>query len=193
MLEWIVTASLLILLVILLRRLPIAPWQRYALWLVVLARLLVPVQLYVSPVTVHALLPEEPAFVQASGGQIQPQAPAAGGSSPDLWPGLVAAVKERFPSAYPFLSNPDAAEGRLEGEVLTLWMKDDFTKNVAGTPPVLAELGRLASAQTGLAVRCVAKVGRPPAQAPAAAAPEHDRLDDLLAFGRQFDNIVTEE
>ena len=121
------------------------------------------------------------------------QAPAAGGSSPDLWPGLVAAVKERFPSAYPFLSNPDAAEGRLEGEVLTLWMKDDFTKNVAGTPPVLAELGRLASAQTGLAVRCVAKVGRPPAQAPAAAAPEHDRLDDLLAFGRQFDNIVTEE
>ena len=43
MLEWIVSASLLIILVILLRKLPIAPWQRYALWLVVLVRLLIPV------------------------------------------------------------------------------------------------------------------------------------------------------
>lgn len=49
MLEWIVTSSLLILLVLLLRRLPIAPWQRYALWLVVLVRLLVPVQLFSLP------------------------------------------------------------------------------------------------------------------------------------------------
>lgn len=51
MLEWIVTSSLLILLVMLLRRLPIAPWQRYALWLVVLVRLLVPVQLFSLPVS----------------------------------------------------------------------------------------------------------------------------------------------
>lgn len=49
MLEWIVTSSLLILLVLLLRRLPIAPWQRYALWLVVLVRLLVPMQLFSLP------------------------------------------------------------------------------------------------------------------------------------------------
>ena len=81
MLEWIVASSLLILLVLLLRRLPIAPWQRYALWLVVLVRLLVPVQLYESPVTVRSLLPEEHAFAQASEGQIQPPAPAAGGSA----------------------------------------------------------------------------------------------------------------
>ncbi len=49
MLEWIITSSLLILLVLLLRRLPIAPWQRYALWLVVLVRLLVPMQLFSLP------------------------------------------------------------------------------------------------------------------------------------------------
>ena len=79
MLEWIVTASLLILLVVLLRRLPITPWQRYALWLVVLLRLLVPVQLYVSPVTVSALLPEERVTFQPSGGLVQPLSPAAGG------------------------------------------------------------------------------------------------------------------
>lgn len=51
MLEWIVSASLLIILVILLRKLPIAPWQRYALWLVVLVRLLIPVQLFSLPIT----------------------------------------------------------------------------------------------------------------------------------------------
>lgn len=55
MLEWIVTASLLVLLVILLRRLPIAPWQRYALWLVVLVRLLVPVQLFTIPAAASVL------------------------------------------------------------------------------------------------------------------------------------------
>lgn len=42
--------------------------QRYALWLVVLARLLVPVQLYMSPVTVYALLPEESVSLQTAGG-----------------------------------------------------------------------------------------------------------------------------
>lgn len=55
MLEWIVTATLLVLLVILLRRLPIAPWQRYALWLVVLVRLLVPVQLFTIPAAASVL------------------------------------------------------------------------------------------------------------------------------------------
>ena len=58
------------------------------------------------------------------------------------------------------------------------------------------ELGRLASAQTGVPARCAVKVGKAPA-APAAAAPaqaaEHDKLDDLLAFSRQFDNIIIQE
>lgn len=80
MVEWVVTASFLILLVTLLRRLPIAPLQRYALWLVVLARLLVPVQLYMSPVTVYALLPEESVSLQTAGGHVQPLSPAAGGA-----------------------------------------------------------------------------------------------------------------
>jgi len=39
-------------------------------------------------------------------------------------------------------------------------------------------------------------VGKAPV-APAAAAPaqaaEHDKLDDLLAFSRQFDNIIIQE
>ena len=87
-------------------------------------------------------------------------------------------------------------QGRLEDGVLTLWVKDEFTKSMVGGASILAELGRLASAQTGVPARCAVKVGKAPA-APAAAAPaqaaEHDKLDDLLAFSRQFDNIIIQE
>ena len=47
MVEWVISTSLLIVIVIALRQLlkdRIQPWVRYALWLVVLARLLVPFQ-----------------------------------------------------------------------------------------------------------------------------------------------------
>ena len=125
--------------------------------------------------------------------------PASGGTpaaQPDLWPGLVAAVRKKFPAVYPFLCNPSAVEGRLEGGVLTLWVQDEFTKTMVGGPHILEELGRLASAQTGGEVRCAVKVGKapPPQAGQAAPAPaEHDNLDDLLAFGRQFDNIIIQE
>ncbi len=118
------------------------------------------------------------------------------GVSTNLWPGLVAAVRKKFPAVYPFLCNPSAVEGRLEGGVLTLWVKDEFTKTMVGGPHILEELGRLASAQTGGEVRCAVKVGKasPPQAGQAAPAPaEHDNLDDLLAFGRQFDNIIIQE
>ncbi|MEE0756956.1 DNA polymerase III subunit gamma/tau [Allofournierella sp.] len=161
-------------------------------------------------------LPEEPVAWDAP---VEPAArPAPGGAPPeesrprreehgrgagpaaDLWPGLAAAMRDKFPAVYPFLSNPSMVEGRLEEETLTLWVKDDFTKNMVGAPAVLAELGRLASAQAGCPVRCTLKVGKAPVPKAGAArtdpggeSPEHDNLDDLLAFGRQFDNIVTEE
>ena len=108
----------------------------------------------------------------------------------------MAAVRKKFPAVYPFLCNPSAVEGRLEGGVLTLWVKDEFTKTMVGGPHILEELGRLASAQTGGEVRCAVKVGKasPPQAGQAAPAPaEHDNLDDLLAFGRQFDNIIIQE
>ena len=137
-----------------------------------------------------------PGGAPAGGSQSPPAAPASG-AGPDLWPGLVTAVRRRFPSVYPFLSNPSSVEGRLEGSMLTLWVRDEFTKSMVGAPHILEELGRLASAQTGTDVRCVAKVGAaPPVQgAPAGdtAPAGHDNLDDLLALGRQFDNIIIQE
>ena len=142
----------------------------------------------------------------SGGNQLPPEAPlrppggdfgtADTGVSINLWPGLVAAVRKKFPAVYPFLCNPSAVEGRLEGGVLTLWVQDEFTKTMVGGPHILEELGRLASAQTGGEVRCAVKVGKapPPQAGQAAPAPaEHDNLDDLLAFGRQFDNIIIQE
>lgn len=61
MTEWILSSSLLILAMILLRRLlggRVAGWVRYALWGVVLLRLLVPVQLFPAPVSVGDLVPQ---------------------------------------------------------------------------------------------------------------------------------------
>lgn len=122
--------------------------------------------------------------------KLQNAAQSAGAG--DIWPGLVVLVRSKFPAVYPFLSNPAAVQGRLEDGMLTLWVDNEFTKNMVGGVHILEELARLASEQTGKAVRCVVKVGKAPAQAPQAPE-EHDNLDDLLAMGQQFDNIIIEE
>ncbi len=132
---------------------------------------------------------EEPAPQTPAQPVTQP-APGPAAQPGDLWPGLVAGLRTQFPAVYPFLSNPAAVQGMLEERTLTLWVDTDFTKSMVGAPPVLKALAELASAQTGLEIRCTVKVGAPPQ---AAQAPEHDNLDDLLALGRQFDNIIIEE
>ena len=127
---------------------------------------------------------------------VQP-APERQASAPaDLWPGLVTALRGKFPAVYPFLSNPSAVQGVLDAGTLTLWVDNPFTQNMVGTPAVLEALAKLAGAQTGGAVRCVVKVGAPPKQAPAVSndgEQEHDNLEDLLALGQQFDNIIIQE
>ena len=132
---------------------------------------------------------EEPAPQTPAQPVTQP-VPGPAAQPGDLWPGLVAGLRTQFPAVYPFLSNPAAVQGMLEERTLTLWVDTDFTKSMVGAPPVLKALAELASAQTGLEIRCTVKVGTPPQ---AAQAPEHDNLDDLLALGRQFDNIIIEE
>ena len=151
-------------------------------------------------------LPEEPGERVTYGEQPEQPAPPAptegkpagvpSGTAPsgDLWPGLVAGLRSKFPAVYPFLSNPSAVQGLLEDGVLTLWVDTEFTKNMVGTAVVLGALEKLAGTQTGRAVRCTEKVGAPPQTAPAEQMPaEHDHLDDLLAMGQQFDNIIIEE
>ncbi len=111
----------------------------------------------------------------------------------DLWPGLVVLLRGKFPAVYPFLSNPAAVQGVLEGGVLTLWVDNEFTKSMVGGAHILEELARLAGEQTGGSVRCTVKVGKAPERLGGTPAAEHDNLDDLLALGQQFDNIIIEE
>ena len=127
---------------------------------------------------------------------VQPTPERQASAPADLWPGLVTALRGKFPAVYPFLSNPSAVQGVLDAGTLTLWVDNPFTQNMVGTPAVLEALAKLAGAQTGGAVRCVVKVGAPPKQAPAvsdAGEQEHDNLEDLLALGQQFDNIIIQE
>ena len=70
MLEWVISSSVLILAVLAARWLlrdRISGTVRYALWLVVLVRLLVPVSLFSAPVSLEALLPDSPAVEEALG------------------------------------------------------------------------------------------------------------------------------
>ncbi|WP_130868546.1 DNA polymerase III subunit gamma/tau [Intestinimonas massiliensis (ex Afouda et al. 2020)] len=122
-----------------------------------------------------------------------PKVPASSGNRGDIWPGLVTLVKGKFPAVYPFLNNPASVQGRLENGVLTLWVENEFTKSMVGGAHILEELARLASEQTGGPVRCLVKVGKAPPQADEVPAAEHDNLDDLLALGQQFNNIIIEE
>lgn len=150
-------------------------------------------------------LPEEPGerifheqeSVPAPASPVErPRVIGTAGAAPsgDLWPGLVAGLRSKFPAVYPFLSNPSAVQGLLEDGTLTLWVDTDFTKSMVGTAAVLEALEQLAAMQTGKPVRCTVKVGVPPKTIPAAQqSAEHDHLDDLLAMGQQFDNIIIEE
>lgn len=128
-----------------------------------------------------------------------PASPAGAGSkaaghSADLWPAVVGAVRGKVPmSDYPFLSNPAQVQGRLEGDLLTLWVDSDFTRVMVGKAATLRAVAAAAGAIVGQPVRCAVSVGVPPAPAPMASAPEHDNLEDLLALGQQFDSIIIKE
>ena len=95
---------------------------------------------------------------------------------------------------YPHLSNPEAVQGRLEGEKVTLWVDSEFTRQLVGRPNVLEQVAKAASALLGRTVHCTAVVGTAPPpgalEVPAAPAAERDRLDDLIEAGRRFDNVT---
>lgn len=121
--------------------------------------------------------------------------PAPGGG--DVWSGIAAALHGRVPMGeYPFLSNPAMVQGRLEGDVLTLWVESDFTRSLVGKASTLEAVQRTAAEVLGRPVRCKVAVGQAPAvqearhAVPQAAAPEHDNLDDLVAKGRQYETII---
>ena len=144
------------------------------------------------PLPDEAPLPPEEPPARPELAPAPPKAQAGPAPAGDFWPDLAAALRGSVPAGqYPFLSNPAMVRGAYENGVLTLWVKDDFTRTMLNLPAVTNPVAEAASRRFGTAVRVTLKVGTPP-QAPAPSAPqgEHDRLDDLLAFGEQFDNII---
>lgn len=79
MTAWVFSSGVLILVVIAVRTLlrgKLSPRLQYALWLLVLARLLVPVQFGVSPLSVENVLPRESALSQSAPAVTEPESPS---------------------------------------------------------------------------------------------------------------------
>ena len=51
--------------------------------------------------------------------------------------------------SYPFLSDPAQVQGRLEGDLLTLWTDSDFTRAMVGKPATLRAVKAAAAAILG--------------------------------------------
>jgi len=118
----------------------------------------------------------------------QPAAPSAPGwpgwpSFRDQLKGLLAV------SDYSFLSNPAMAEGRFDGGTLTLWVANDFLKDMLSRPDITRPMAELCHKLTGAAHQVEVREGHaPPEQAPAVAAA--DPLEAFLAVGGT--NIIVE-
>ena len=73
--------------------------------------------------------------------------------------------------------------GFLEGDLLTVCAPDDLTLGRLDNDRVRDVLAQEAEALTGGPVRLAFQAGEPPKSSP------EENLKNLVAFGRQFDNI----
>ena len=123
-----------------------------------------------------------------------PAAPAVPKAAPaGFWPELVASLRGAVPMMeYALLSNSDLVSGMAADGILTLYADSDTTRIMLSKPSVTGPVAEAAQARLGTAVRVVVTVGKAPSAAPTPVAPssDHDKLDDLLAFGKQFGNIT---
>jgi DNA polymerase-3 subunit gamma/tau len=130
-----------------------------------------------------------------------PAAPAAAGTGDRaFWPAFAAGLRGKVsPSVLPYLSNPSKVTGVWNNNVLTLWTDTEFTRTMLNKPAVLDSLAQAAAAAFGGQPRVSVVTGTPPAERPPSPAPAAapappaetgDALDELLAFGAQFDNII---
>ena len=91
--------------------------------------------------------------------------------------------------------------GTIDGPLLTLWAQNDFIKSRISKPGILAIIEQAAQDLPGAPYRAVVTVGTPPAAPVGQEAPQpgnseeepQDKLDELLALGQQFGDIITEE
>ena len=141
-------------------------------------------------------LPPEPELTPAPEPPAPPPAPApvpksAPTSVGGFWPEFSAGLRGFVPpSALPYLMKRDSVDGRWADGVLTLWVKDEFTKSMLNKGAVTEGLAKAAAARFGQCTRVVLAIGTAPAEA-TESAPQEDALDALMDFGK-FDNITIE-
>ena len=120
------------------------------------------------------------------------------GENRAFWPSFAAGLRGKVPpSVTPYLNNPAKVTGIWKNGALTLWVDSEFTRTMLNKPAVLEGLTQAAAASFGGQPRVSIVTGKPPQEEPQAAPagpegaePLRDALDELLAFGEQFDNIV---
>ncbi len=130
-------------------------------------------------------------------------APASSAGDRDFWPSFVAGLRGKIPpSITPYLNNPAKVTGIWKNGLLTLWTDCEFTRSMLNKPAILTSLSQAAAAAFGGQPRVSVVTGAPPETGPGpslssppqaqdAVCPKtEDALDELLAFGEQFDNIV---
>ncbi|RHR11015.1 DNA polymerase III subunit gamma/tau [Pseudoflavonifractor sp. AF19-9AC] len=138
----------------------------------------------------------------------QPQRPAeapaiSGGEDWAFWPSFVAGLRGKVPpSVTPYLNNPAKVTGVWKNGILTLWVDTEFTRSMLNKPAVLDGLKQAAEAAFGGQARVSVVTGKAPepeapaqpvsrpVEQPQEPVPAADALDELLAFGEQYDNIV---
>ena len=108
------------------------------------------------------------------------------------WPAFRAQLKDALPvSDYSFLSNSAMAEGRWDGQRLTLWVANDFLKDMLGKPSITQPMAKLLQSLTGAARPVEVRVGHAPPEGP--PAPSGGGADPLDAFiGQGGGNIIVE-
>lgn len=136
--------------------------------------------------------------------QKQPRPAAApaqgGGENRTFWASFAAGLRGKVPpSVMPYLNNPAKVTGVWKAGVLTLWVDTEFTRSMLNKPAVLDGLTQAAQAMFGGQPRVSVVTGKPPESeqpvshqemSPAGGLPPQDALDELLAFGEQYDNII---
>ena len=100
------------------------------------------------------------------------------------WPGWAAFV-ERLKGAldmgdYMLIKNPAMAEGRFDGQKLTVWTSIEVVRNTLAKPGVAQPMAELCGRLTGVVRQVEVKAGQaPPEELPSAPAGE---VDPLAAF-----------
>ena len=143
-----------------------------------------------SPKTKPETPPTAPPPPREAAGSAAP-APQPAGAWPG-WPAFRARLKQRLAAAdYSLLGNSAMAEGRWDAGQLTLWVANDFLKDMLDRPAITGPMVELCRELTGTARQVAVRVGAAPAEA--APAPAADTMDALDAFLAQAGSNITVE